>query len=194
MKTATAVLPVLLLACASSASPAPNVPQAPPEQTTLGPGDSFEVRVYEDNSLSGKYQVADDGSINFPFVGRVVVAGRAPHEIALGLQSSLREKGILREPNVSVFLLEHMSRRVTVMGAVARPGTVSLRPGMTILDAISTAGGLTALASGDATIVTRRVDGELRRFRVQVERISEGRADDFPVQAGDIVFVPERVF
>lgn len=186
---------VALVACASSGgAPPPRTADQTPEQTTLGPGDSFEVHVYGDDSLSGKYQVADDGSINFPFIGRVVVEGRAPQEIAQSLQDALREQGILREPNVSVFLLEHVSRRVTVMGAVARPGNVSLRAGMTILDAISTAGGLNALASGDATIVTRRVDGQLKRFRVRVEQITEGRADDFPLQAGDIVYVPERVF
>lgn len=184
----------VLAGCGSSATSGAAVVTGEPERTTLGPGDSFEVRVYGEESLSGKHQVADDGSIDFPLVGRVEVAGRAPNEIGQTLEDALRARGILREPNVSVFLLEHTSRRVTVMGAVAKPGTIPMRPGMTILDAIGTAGGLTALASGDHTIVSRRVDGKLHRYRVAVEGISEGKADDFPVQAGDIVFVPQRVF
>lgn len=189
-----AIVTLLLAACGSSATSNVQVVAKEPERTTLGPGDSFEVRVYGEDSLSGKHQVADDGSITFPLVGRVEVVGRAPSEIGRAIEDALRARGILREPTVSVFLLEQTSRRVTVMGAVARPGTVSMRPGMTILDAIGTAGGLTALASGDQTIVSRRVDGKLRRFRVQVEGISEGKASDFPVQAGDIVYVPQRVF
>ena len=188
------MLLVGLLGCGSSATSAMSVKARAPERTTLGPGDSFEVRVYGEESLSGKHQVGDDGTITFPLVGRVEVAGRAPNEIGRTLEDALRERGILRQPTVSVFLLEHTSRRITVMGAVAKPGTISMRPGMTILDAIGNAGGLTGLASGDHTIVSRRVDGKLRRFRVAVEGISEGTADDFPVQAGDIVYVPQRVF
>ena len=65
---------------------------------------------------------------------------------------------------------------------------------MTIIDAISNAGGLTPIASGNNTIVTRRVNGKLQRYKVQVDKISEGHAEDFKLQEGDIVFVPERIF
>ena len=80
------------------------------------------------------------------------------------------------------------------MGSVAKPGRYPLTTGMTVIEAIGTAGGLTPLASGNSTIVTRRVDGQLQRFKVLAESISEGRADDFKLSNGDIVFVPERVF
>jgi polysaccharide export outer membrane protein len=63
-----------------------------------------------------------------------------------------------------------------------------------VIEAIGAAGGLTALASGNSAILTRRVDGQLKRFKVPVESISEGEAEDFTLQSGDIVFVPERIF
>ena len=65
---------------------------------------------------------------------------------------------------------------------------------MTVLQAISQAGGLTPLADGDGTIVTRRVEGKAKRFKVPVGRISEGREEDVEIQAGDTIFVPERIF
>jgi polysaccharide export outer membrane protein len=177
---------------ATSARPVAIPPTEP--AATLGPGDTFEVSVYGQADLSGKYRIAEDGTINFPLVGRIAVAGKAPGEIATTIQSDLGEKQILRDPHVSVFLLEQTSKQVSVVGAVAKPGSFSLTNGMTIIQAIGAAGGLTPVASGNSTIVTRKVNGQLQRFRVEVGRISEGREEDFPLQVGDIVFVPERIF
>jgi len=169
------------------------VPPAEPD-TALGPGDSFEVSVYGQADLSGKYRVAEDGSINFPLVGRIEIAGKAPAAIATDIRAALLDKQILRNPNVSVFLLEHTSKQVSVMGSVAKPGRFALASGMTLIEAITAAGGLTQLASGNSTIVTRHHDGKLQRFKVAVDRISEGQEEDFKLQDGDIVFVPERIF
>ena len=182
--------------CGSGATRPPTASKPPvAADSALGPGDTFEVTVYGEGDLSGKYRIAEDGTINFPFVGRLGVAGKAPSEIANLIQTALEQKEILRDPHVSVFLLEQTSRHVSIVGAVAKPGSYPLSSGgMTIIEAISAAGGLTALASGNNTIVTRRESGKLQRYKVPVENISEGHADDFHLQDGDIVFVPERVF
>jgi polysaccharide export outer membrane protein len=169
----------------------------PPVTTTasnLGVGDTFEVSVYGEEDLSGKHRVSEDGSINFPLVGRVEVAGKGAAEIAASIESSLRDRKLLREPHVSVFLLEQTSANVSVVGSVNKPGSYPLTRGMTIVQAISAAGGLTAIASGDNTIVTRKAEGVLKRFLVPVDAITEGRVNDFPLEASDIVFVPERIF
>jgi protein involved in polysaccharide export with SLBB domain len=161
---------------------------------TLGPGDTFEVTVYDEKDLSGKYRVADDGSINFPLVGRVDVAGRGPTAIAKTIQEALRDKQILRTPSVSIFVLEYASKRINVVGAVQRPGSLPWTSGMGVVQAISVAGGLTALAAGNDTIVTRREAGRPKRYKVSVRRITEGQEADFTLEAGDIVYVPERIF
>lgn len=162
--------------------------------TVLGAGDVFDVRVYGESDLSSTYQVAQDGSIDYPFIGRVQVVGLEPTEIADLLTSRLRDGGYLRSPQVSVLVKEYNSKRISVMGAVARPGNFAMSAGLTVVQAISLAGGFTALASRNGTVVTRRVNGELRRFRIAAEDISTGRADDFVMNAGDIIYVPERVF
>jgi polysaccharide export outer membrane protein len=183
-----------LLAACSSTQATPIVPTSGGATSNLGPGDTFEVSVYGEDDLSGKYRVGEDGSINFPLVGRVEVAGRGPAEIAIALQKELRERKVLRDPHVSVFLLEQTSQQIAVVGAVTKPGSFPLTGGMTIVQAVSAAGGLSPLASGNDTIVTRRVEGQLKRFKVPVDAIAEGRFDDFALQAGDIVFIPERIF
>jgi protein involved in polysaccharide export with SLBB domain len=180
---------------ACGAHGAVRAPADPPaEDTTLGAGDEFEVKVFGEKDLSTSYQVAADGTIQFPFLGSLVVAGKETNEIATLLSEGLRNGGYLKEPQVSVFLTESNSKRVSVLGAVAKPGTLPIVPGMTLVQAVSQVGGFTALASKDDTVVSRRVSGRLERYRVPVSRIARGDDDDFPLRAGDIVFVPERVF
>ncbi len=189
------ILPILAtfaVACGAR-SPAP-VPPPPLNDTTLGSGDVFQVRVFGEKELSNSYRVAEDGTIDFPLIGAVEVAGLEPPAVASVISNRLRTAGILRAPQVSVLVEEYNSKRISVLGAVSKPGTFPMSAGMTVVQAISLAGGFTPLANQDDTVVTRRLNGELRRFRVPVEKISEGRSSDFPVRAGDIVYVPERIF
>lgn len=173
----------------------PVTPVAPvDDDTTLNPGDTFDVRVYGEDDLSATYRVAQDGSIDFPLIGRIAVAGSEPTEVADLIARQLRDGEFLREPHVSVLVKESESRVVSVMGAVASSGTHPMRSGLTVVQAISLAGGFTPLANRNGTVVTRRVNGELKRYNVPVDDISRGRAEDFLLRSGDIVFVPERLF
>lgn len=165
-----------------------------PQDMTLGPGDTFEIMVYEEKELSGKYRVADDGTINFPLVGPVTVGGKGPTAIASTIQDALVAKQILRNPSVSVYVVEYASKRINVVGAVQHPGSLPWNAGMGVVQAISVAGGLTPLAAANDTIVTRTVAGQPKRYRVSVRRITEGQESDFTLEAGDIVYVPERIF
>lgn len=164
------------------------------DEASLGSGDVFDVRVFGEKELSSTYQVGADGNISFPFLGLVQVVGRQPNEIALEIQGKLKEGGFLRDPQVSVFVQAVNSRRVSIIGAVSKPGTLPLGPGMTLVEAVSQAGGFAPLANKDDTVVTRREAGALKKYRIQVTEITKGNADDFALRAGDIVFVPERVF
>lgn len=166
----------------------------PVRDTTLGPGDTFEVAVYGEKELSGKYQVADDGMINFPLVGSVKVGGMAPTSVAREIQELLQTKQILKNPSVSIYVLEYASKRVNVVGAVQKPGSIPWTPGMGVVQAISVAGGLTPLAAANDTIITRQESDQPKRYKVAVRRITEGRERDFLLVTGDIVYVPERLF
>lgn len=175
---------------ATSAIPA----QVPAEDTSLGPGDVFEVRVFGEKDLTGKYQVGPEGMIRFPFLGSVQVQGKEADQVAREISTGLKEGKFLLDPHVSVFVEQTNSKRISVIGAVAKPGTFPIIPGMTVVQAVSNAGGFTPLASKDDTVVTRRVQGKLERYRILVTEVTRGNADDFALRAGDIVFVPERVF
>ena len=164
------------------------------QDMTLGPGDTFEVMVYEEKDLSGKYRVADDGSINFPLIGPVVVGGKGPTAVAATIEQELKSKQILRNPSVSIYVVEYASKRINVVGAVTHPGSLPWTAGMGVVQAISIAGGLTPLAAANDTIVTRQLSGQPKRYRVSVRRITEGQEADFTLEAGDIVYVPERIF
>jgi polysaccharide export outer membrane protein len=166
----------------------------PGEDTTLGAGDVFDVRVFGEADLSGTYRVAQDGTIDFPLVGRLAVASREPTEVADLIASRLRDGGMLRNPQVSVLVKEYNSKRISVVGAVARPGTFPMSAGLTVVQAISLAGGFTPLASRNQTVVTRRVGDRVFRYRVAVDDVTDGQVADFPLAAGDILYVPERVF
>ncbi len=164
------------------------------EDTTLGVGDVFDVRVFGEEDLTSSYRVAQDGTIDFPLVGRLEVAGLEPGEIADRIVAMLRDGHFLINPSVSVLVQEYNSKRISVLGAVESPGNFSITSGLTVVQAIGLAGGFSALANRDGTFVTRRVNGELRRFPVRVDRVMNGTEDDLRLQAQDIVFVPERVF
>ena len=189
-----AVIAALLIAGCGGGSGTVRPPTTQ-EDTTLGAGDVFSVRVYAQEQLSGRYRVATDGTIDFPFIGRTEVAGLEPPEVADLLARRLKEGEYLVDPHVSILVEEYNSKRVSVVGAVDQPGTFPLTPGMTVLRAITTAGGFTALASQNSTVVTRHTaDGERRRYVVRAGDVSEGQAPDFVLQPNDIIYVPERVF
>lgn len=182
------------LACSKRGVQVTEVPPPATDDTTLGPGDVFSVRVYGEEAMSGSHQIAPDGTINFPLLGAVQVNGLEPTEVAQKIQSELVERDLMRQPHVSVYVEEYASKRVSVVGAVANPGTFPLEPGMTVVQAISMAGGFSSLADRDATVVTRRINEEIVRYRVPVDRVTKGQAEDIEVAAGDIILVPERMF
>ena len=185
---------LLLVGCAGESSPHPTLPGDATEDTRLGIGDVFDVRVYGEEDLSGSYRVAQDGSIDFPLVGRLGVEGMVPTDLADRLTRELREGDLLRNPQVSIFVREYNSKQVSVLGAVAHPGAVPMTPGLTVVHAIGLAGGFNSLANRNGVVVTRNIDDELTRYVVRAQEISRGREDDFPLRAGDLIFVPERAF
>lgn len=162
--------------------------------TTLGPDDVFEVRVYGEKELSGTFRVASDGTIDYPLVGAVKVAGKTPSEVTDLLEKGLEEGDFLKQPQVSVFVKEYNSKKISVFGQVKKPGTFPYQDGMTVVEAISQAGGFTSMAKKNDTTVIRMIEGQKKRFQVPVEAIGEGRAANFTLSPGDIVFVPERIF
>lgn len=164
-----------------------------PLASILGSGDVFEVRVFEEPGLSGVYRVGPDGAIDYPLCGRVQVEGLDASGVSDALTACLKS-GYLRSPQVSVFIKEYNSKKVFVFGEVQKPGTFTYEDGMSIIEAVTRAGGFTKLAAKNSVIISRVLEGQERRIKVPVEDIGVGRAQNFVLKPGDIVFVPESFF
>jgi polysaccharide export outer membrane protein len=162
------------------------------EGTLLGPGDVFEVRVYREPDLSGVFQVAPDGTVDFPLVGNLRIEGLTSSQAALTLRTRLQD-GLLNDPFVTVQVKEFQSKRIYVLGQVERPGTFRYEEGMSVVQAVTLAGGFSKTSRPNATVVTRIVNGAETRSEVPVEDISRGRQRNFYLRPGDIVFVPESL-
>jgi polysaccharide export outer membrane protein len=197
--TAPSALAAALLlgaACAPRVvqNPPPAVP-APMEvaATALGPGDVFEVRVFQEPELSGIFQVGPQGDIIFPLCKRVVVAGLTANGAAEKLRACLSD-GFMRDPQVSVLVKEYNSKKVFVFGEVQKPGTFAYEDGMSIVQALTLAGGFTRTAAQNSTSVTRLVNGQEVKMKVNVQDIALGKAPNVTLEPGDIVYVPESMF
>jgi len=158
----------------------------------LGSGDVFEVRVYGEPTLTGLYRVAEDGSIDFPLVGRLEVNDLTSREISEALTERLKA-GYLVAPSVSVYVKEYNSRKIFVLGQVNTPGTFPFEVEMNVVEAVALAGGFAPTANHDFVVVTRKVNGEETRIPVPVGLISKGLAANLELQSGDIVYVSDTL-
>lgn len=185
----------LLLCGCHGATREPEVIQktAVHDDTTLGVGDTFDVRVFGESDLSAKYRVGGDGTIDFPLAGTIKVVGLLPSQAA-GLIASRLKDGYLRSPQVSIYMQEQVSKKIHVLGQVAKPGTFTYAAGMNIVEAITQAGGFTPVSAKNGTTVTRTEAGKQIIYRVPAGDISDGIAKNFVVRPGDIISVPERFF
>jgi polysaccharide export outer membrane protein len=161
--------------------------------TTLGVGDTFDVRVFGEGDLTGTYRVGGDGNITFPLAGVIHVEGLDPQTAAKEIAKRLAD-GILRNPQVTVLVKDQTSKKLVVLGQISKPGTYTYSPGMTILELISMAGGFTQISAKNDTTITRLEKGNKVSTKIPVGDISVGKAKNVYVRPGDIVSVPEKIF
>jgi len=161
--------------------------------SALGPGDVFEVRVFQEPDLTNVYRVAADGSIDFPHCGRLQVKGLSAEGVGEAITSCLKPR-FYKNPQVTVYVREFNSKKVFVFGEVQKPGTFAYEDGMTVVQAVTLAGGFTRIAAKNSCTVTRVIEGAEKRIKVPIDDVGAGRAPNFALQPGDIVFVPESLF
>jgi protein involved in polysaccharide export with SLBB domain len=185
---------IVLLGCSSSHTGAPNLP-APSQSTVVGPGDLFEVSVLGEKDIPKTFRVQPDGSVDFPYVDRLMVAGLEPQQIEDAIKKALVDRKILSDPQVTLVVTQYNSKKISIVGAVQKPGSLPWSEGMKLVEALSLAGGLTALADGDHVRITRVVGANKTvTATVNVDDITDGKLGDVPLQAGDTIKVDQRVF
>ena len=189
-----------LIGCAKTA-PIPNIADATPDQRVaprfeefqLGPGDSIAIKVWRHTDLDMDITIAPDGSITYPLVGQVVVAGMTYPELSATLTGAISE--YYEDPQVSVNILELKSQKVFVLGdGVSSPSVLQLNNEMSILEALTRSGGLSSTARTRNVLLVRGGLDEPELFTVDVQAIyNNGRMDQMVfLQQGDIVVVPNK--
>jgi protein involved in polysaccharide export with SLBB domain len=173
---------ILLAGCAGQLSSLPPLPAAEEGPYQLGAGDRLRLQVFGQEDLSQEYIVSDSGAITVPLIGAVDAEGRTVAELEEEIARQL-SAGILVNPNVTAEVLTY--RPFFVLGETRSPGQYPYVPRMTVLTAVSMAGGFTFRAEKDAVSITRMADGQMSEFRADPL--------DF-VQPGDVVNVHERFF
>jgi polysaccharide export outer membrane protein len=186
-------LVTLVTACAGS-TPRPLDLAPPQEVTTLGPGDVFELHIVGEEKLPTTFTVAPDGTVDLPYVHRVQALGLEPQQLAERVRAQLVENQIHVDPSVSISLKDLNSKRIEILGEVQKPGSLPMVSGMTLLRAISLAGGFSAMANRSRVMIRRRVGTGTRAATVSVEDIMANRIPDPLLQAGDSINIDQRVF
>ncbi len=163
-----------------------------PEQHAAGeyviaPGDVINVRVFNQDNMSGRTRVRSDGKVAVPIVGDVEVSGKTP--AAVSKELSVRLKEYVVSPIVTVSVEETQPTVVAVLGEVTHPGNYTLDASAGVLQALAAAGGFTDYASRDCIYVVRRTEAERIRFAFSALGRGDGRAAAFRLRAGDAVIV-----
>ncbi len=157
----------------------------------VGPGDVLQVRAWKNDALSQKVIVRPDGYITVPLVGEVLAGGRSAPAIAAEIAT--RAAAFYTEtPVVAVEVAELHSYRVYVLGEVTRPGELTPRGPINVLQAIALAGGFTRFAAPNETVIVRRdALGERRIPFVYREVVEKGDLrENLPLRADDVVVIP----
>src|SRR5215472_7517807 len=163
-------------------------PEAAEKPYTISPGDTIQVRVFNQDQLSARAKVRADGKVSLPLLNDVEAAGYTPVALSQVIERRLSE--LVNAPRVTVSVEEIKPQTVMVVGEVPRPGSFPYDPSATVLQLLATAGGLTQDASGDRIFVLRQTPTPVRiRFSYDRLRRQEGRGATFRLRPGDVVVV-----
>ncbi len=156
----------------------------------IGPEDVIDINVWKEPDMTRLVPVRPDGKISLPLINDVQAAGSTPQQLAAAVTDKLRK--FLTEPQVTVIVTQINSQRVFVVGEVLRAGAFPLIPGMTVLQALASAGGFTTFADMKKIHVMRLVDGKHVELPFNYREVLKGDNPDQNIKLlpGDTVVVP----
>lgn len=180
IRAVLAAVAVLVSACATQLPP---LAEATPTPYTLGPGDEIRIDIYRLAEVTNTYVVSDTGMLSLPLLGQFPAGGKTIDALEGEIRKAVAAANIVHEPSVSAQVIKY--RPFFVIGEVQKPGQYPYVPNMSVLTALSVAGGATFRANTDKVVITRRIDGVT----------TEGKAGpDSLVLPGDIIKVKEGWF
>jgi polysaccharide biosynthesis/export protein len=156
----------------------------------IGPFDKLNIDVFGVEQLAREVQIDASGNLSFPLIGVVEAAGLTPGELATEIEKRLTGR-FVRQPQVTVNLVETVSQVITVDGEVNEPGLYPVIGNMTLIRAVATAGGTTQLAGLENVVVFRTVDGQRYAALYNLQAIRRGNYEDPQMYANDVIVVSE---
>lgn len=162
------------------------------EPFVVGVGDVLQINVWREPEVSvGAVTVRSDGKITVPLIKEIHVNGLQPREIEQELTRKFEQ--LINSPVVTVIVRETHSQQVILSGGVARPGLLEIQPGMTVMHALSIAGGIREYAKRKKIFVVRGVGSEQVTLPFDYTAVISGKdpTKDFLLQPGDMIVVPE---
>jgi polysaccharide export outer membrane protein len=156
----------------------------------IGAQDVLNISVWKEPEITRTVPVRPDGKISLPLLNDVQAAGLTPMQLANAITEGLKK--FIADPQVTVIVTEINSRRYYVLGEVGRPGAYPLLPGMTVLQALSGAGGFSQWANLNEIYVLRTENGEQVRYPFRYKDVLKGKRSEqnIELKPGDTIVVP----
>lgn len=156
----------------------------------IGAQDVLDINVWKEPDVSRVVPVRPDGKISLPLLNDVQAAGLTPDQLAAKVTEDLKK--FVTSPQVTVIVTAINSQRVYILGEVTRPGAFPLLPGMTVLQALSSAGGFTQFAKVKSIFVRRMENGKEAKYPFNYKDVIGGKKpeQDILLKAGDTIVVP----
>jgi len=177
--------PAAASAGSSAAKPATSDPNY-----VIGAQDVLDISVWKEPELSRSVPVRPDGKISMPLLNDVQAAGLTPMQLTAQITTNLKK--YIADPQVTIVITQINSQRIYILGEVNRAGAFPLLPGMTMLEALSSAGGFTIFANVKKIYLMRKVNGQEQRYPFNYKDVVRGKSTEqnFTLQPGDTIVVP----
>lgn len=186
-----------LFSAAVAAESTSSEPKTPRRDYTLQPGDVIRVQVFQEPDMEREVRVSQEGEISLPLIGSIPVRNRSLAQVEKTVRE-LYDRDYLVNPQISLVVLKYQPRTVNVLGSVNAPQAVEIPPeqDMNLLDAVSRAGGFNRYGDKKRVRLTRTLaDGKVENFQINTEELITGAStQNWQLQPGDVVFVPEIKF
>lgn len=175
----------------AQAAPATGLPTANDATYVIGAADELNVSVWEQTELSRVVPVRPDGMISLPLINDIQAAGRTPMQLMNALVEKYATLGV-KSPLVTVTVTAIKSQFIYILGNVTHAGTFPLVPGMTVVQAIASAGGLTLFAKQTKIEIRRSENGQTVRVAFNYKEVMKGvhPEQDIVLKPNDTIFVP----
>lgn len=168
---------------------APKPVERTPDSYKIGPSDLLTITVWRETTLTGSYLVRPDGMISMPLLGDVQASALSPIQLAGELE--VRLKTFIQNPNVNVQVSQIHSKVIYLLGEVTKKGPIDMAPGMTLLQAIASAGGLTDYANAKKMYILRNDSGKDVKIPAHYKEALKGNSSlNLALQPGDTIVVP----